>query len=349
MNGKLGGVVSVFPTYPMSLTAKSVVWFVNWYRPSPELRARVVEAQVVRGVGHVLVPGLDGRSGERRADSVQRAIRPTAFSAEPLRGGPGCERGVRWPLVAEDGRRWWSDSVARRSPRLDGAGRGRRRRGSRRATGDADGLVAPPRSDADRRGGGGQPQPAPPGRARSSDHRRRRPAGSDGSASRWESAASWLGRSASWSAPLIGAPGVAGIGRRGGTESGGVRSRCARWWTVPAGHCSPSLCVPPDEVPGDQAAPGPGRPDQPGQDEEGEHHQDQDEGDPPGVPDGVAAGLEDHLVDPKGQVVLLSLETGSSCSGGCPRPRRAPAPSRRRSGPRPGSPRSPGRPGPWAG
>ena len=37
LNGKLGGVVSVFPTYPMSLTAKSVVWLVNSYRPVPEL------------------------------------------------------------------------------------------------------------------------------------------------------------------------------------------------------------------------------------------------------------------------------------------------------------------------
>jgi len=36
LNAKLGGVVSVFPTYPMSLTAKSVVWLVNSYRPWPE-------------------------------------------------------------------------------------------------------------------------------------------------------------------------------------------------------------------------------------------------------------------------------------------------------------------------
>ena len=34
MKGKLGGVVPIVPdTYPVSLTAKSVVWLVNSYRP----------------------------------------------------------------------------------------------------------------------------------------------------------------------------------------------------------------------------------------------------------------------------------------------------------------------------
>ena len=88
LKGKLGGVVSVLPTYPMSLTAKSVVWLVNSYRPVPEFE--VLQAtEMLYGAAatswlHVL---MAGEANDDPVPLIGCGVRVGALRGRALRSG----------------------------------------------------------------------------------------------------------------------------------------------------------------------------------------------------------------------------------------------------------------------